>query len=243
MLRILFRYSVVLMGMFSMLSQAESSLSELKQGSQQPQYFAEFYSYEGNLGLPSGTHTFGRFVKIVNGKAVEKIDISWLPQPEYIGNFNRMPLFTAVPGKNHTLEETLLIAGNKTVTQHGKFSIDESLFEGARKRKDFLESGKLPYKMLAAANSDTGVNCIHALLGAVGDIPTGSKNGKSATDAVVDYFLSKNLMRPVDDRAIEIDRNRQSLPRAKPNKDSHSEPKKERNFLFPKIRSIFAGKR
>ena len=109
-----------------------------------------------------------------------------------------MPLFTAVPGKNYSFEETQIIAGKKTIKNHGRFSIDESVFNQAKDRRDFLASGKVPYKMFAGSDSDRGLNCIHAVLGIIGDSPTGSRRGAQATEAVIDYFLKKDRMKPVD---------------------------------------------
>lgn len=175
----------------------ENSFRELSSSPNRTEYVAEFYSYAGRLGIPDSTHTFARFVKIVNGKPTEKVDISWLPNEKNLRIGGRMPLFTSVRGKNYTFEETQVLAGNKPIFSHGKFLIDEVLFDRAKARKTFLNSGKVPYRFLGTSDSDDGINCIHALLGVVGNTLTGTKNGETGTDAVIDYFLSMKGMRRI----------------------------------------------
>lgn len=244
--RILIKYTFIALLFLTLPSPGQDSIRDLANQTNQVEYFAEFYSYEGTFGLPTTTHTFARFVKTINGKVSQKVDISWLPKPEYMASSTRVPLFTSVPGKNHTLEETLLIAGKRKVINHGKFSIDESLFAGAVARKEFLESGKLPYKMLASANSDTGVNCIHAVLGAAQDFPTGLRSGKEATEAVIKYFTAKNLMTRLNEKTtlntdsenlLQTDQ-RGLLPR-----NAKASSTSERAPLFPKLKNLFPSHR
>lgn len=246
--RILLVSFLALASTFSLQTFAEKSLVSPSSGTNKVEYFAEFYSYEGKLGLAATTHTFGRFVKTINGKPVEKVDISWLPKEESVSSLNRMPLFTSVPGKNFSLEDTFLIANNKTITNHGKYSIAESLFENAKGRKTLLDSGKIPYKFLATANSDDGVNCIHALMGTAGDIPTGIKSGIKATEAVIDHFLKQNLMAKVSAPTQTVETSARatwSKPREITKNPVHTsaEENQTRNALFPRLRSLFNKKK
>lgn len=227
---------------------ADATLASLTPNANKVEYFAEFYSYEGKLGGPRSTHSFGRFVKTINGKPTEKIDISWLPNSDLGAPIQRMPLFSSVPGKNLTLEETFLLANNKIITNHGKFEINESLFNGAKKRKQLLESGKLPYKFLASANSDEGINCIHALMGAAGDIPTGMRNGVKATEAVISHFIHQNLMI----RLTPGDSDTQSLPRSSWSSGRYEKKQEEppthevtqpKSSFLPGLQSLFKRKK
>jgi len=240
-LRMLSLYFYTLFFALSPLVFAKPSLEFLGENSKAVEYFAEFYSYDGNLGLPAGSHSFGRFVKTINGKPVEKIDISWLPKEEYMGPFKRMPLFTAVPGKNRTLEETFLIAGNKAITNHGKFSITETLFNGAKQRKILLDSGKVPYKLLATANSDEGLNCIHALMGSLKDFPTGMKSGVQATDAIIHRFLDQKAMTPVatkDLKTESLPRNSWSRNQTESISPIEGTARDKSHSVIPKVRSL-----
>jgi len=239
---------------------AESSFREVSSKAESdtaaPQYFAEFYSYEGKFGLPANSHTFGRFVKVVNGKVTEKIDISWLPKDEFLRHGGRMPLFSSVPGKNRSFEETQVLAGKKPIKNHGRFEIDEEIFQKAVTQKNKLESGNIEYKFLASASSDQGINCIHALLGVVGQIPTGSKSGAEATQAVIKYFIDKKAIKPVNTpnasfepvqaASLSFSRSAQSyLAESQKNisnqndRETHSSTNNIKGLL-PKVRAIFS---
>jgi hypothetical protein len=218
--RILRKYTFIGLLLLALPCLGEDSMRDLASPSNKVEYFAEFYSYQGPLGLPTTTHTFARFVKTINGKVAQKVDISWLPKPEYMATSKRVPLFSSVPGKNYTLEETLLMARQQEVIHHGKFSIAQSLFDGAVARNLFLESGKLPYRMLSSANSDTGVNCIHAVLGSAKDISTGLKSGEAGTEAVIDHFTDKKLMTRLTEKTT-------------------LNPPPERAPLFPRLKNPF----
>ncbi len=199
--RILIKFTFLLFFNFSSLIQAETSFRELAHSamgaSENVEYFAEFYSYEGGLSLSNSFHTFGRFVKTVNGKATQKVDISWLPKSQYLRREGRTPLFSAVPGQNHTFEETQILAGQKTIQNHGKFLINEEIFKEAMARKNFLESGNVDYKFPASADSDTGMNSFHALMGVMGKNPANLTKDSETTEAAIKYFLDNKTMKQI----------------------------------------------
>jgi hypothetical protein len=174
---------------------AEVTFRDLNGQRDNTEYFAEFYSYEGPTGNPTQSHTFARFVKTTDGKPSEVVDISWLPNPKFLKPNGRMPLLSSVPGKNYTFEETEVIAGKRPIYHQGRFAINAAVFEKAKERKAFLESGKIPYKFLGNADTDVGTNCIHAVLGVVGNRPTGTKSGRKATQAVIEYYLNSGMMK------------------------------------------------
>jgi len=170
---------------------AEQSLAGMGKGAP-PQYFAEFYSYQGGLlNAPAKSHTFARYFKMENGMMSEIVDISWLPAPGYFRRGNKVPLLGTVPGHNYSLGETMAIAGGKSVTSEGQFPISPELFEAAKRRKSELESSGLQYRMLGGPGSP---NCIEAVSGVLGHLRTGTKRGEAAAEAVVEQHLSSGQM-------------------------------------------------
>jgi hypothetical protein len=178
--------AILFLSLFLIASQAARA-SEIE-------YKADFYSYDGPLRRGVSSHTFARFVKIVDGKVTEVVDISWMPEPGNLRRHNRMPLFRIVPGHNYTLEQTMAMAGGKMVLSHGSYYITPDIYESAVRQKAKLESGRIAYKMLDGHSGGAAINCIHAVAGVVGSLDTGLRRGKGATSAVVGFFLSTGRM-------------------------------------------------
>lgn len=158
------------------------------------EYKAEFYSYDGPLRGATASHTFARFLKIVDGSVAEIADISWLPTPGNFRRGNRVPLLRTTPGHNYSVEETMAIAGGRPVLNHGSFFITPDLYQAAVQQKARLDSGAIAYKMLDGRSGDGALNCIHAVTGVVARLNTGLARGETATNAVVNFFLRTGKM-------------------------------------------------
>lgn len=165
-------------------------------------YQVEFFSYSGRPGRANETHTFARFTRITAAGKAENTDISWLPEEEHLlPPDNNVPWFgEAVPGKNYTLEQTRALT-KRTIVSHGKFSIQEELYQRARARKEALEKkgpDAIRYRMLADGIEDPSeTNCIHAVSAIVGPLDTGGKMGRAATQAVVEFFIESEKLTPL----------------------------------------------
>ncbi len=175
------RVVVVVLGFLSLLSRASERI----------EYSVDVYSYDDSVRSLRGSHTYARFNKEVNGKVVEVVDISWLPAPEKFTRRGKIPLIRMVHGKNYTLEETREIAkiSNSVEKFHGRFAISAEMYQNAIRRRDFLNSNLIGYKMIDAFTQERALNCIHALAGIYGTyLPTDTKHGEGASNAVIDHF-------------------------------------------------------
>lgn len=188
-------FTLFFTALFALNVHAMDSLQDVHAVGPSVEFFAEFYSSDDRLRTGAGSHTFARFFKVENGHMTEVADISWMPKPDFLARRNKMPRFATVPGRNYTLEETLGLAeeSRATVRQHGRYSISPELFLAAKQQKQKLESGVLKYKLLDSPGSNA-TNCIHAVTGAVAYLKTGVKHGRTATDAVVNFFLTTGHM-------------------------------------------------
>jgi hypothetical protein len=171
---------------------------EIRPSGSAPRYFAEFYSYDSSGNSIRGSHTFARFYRVENGRVVDASEISWLPKWGYFGRGYRMPMGGSVPGRNYSVQETLVIArrtGAK-VRFHGRFETSPDLFLSAQQQKAKLESGSIRYRLVDNFSYPQATNCIHAVTGVVGYLNTGTKHGQTATKAVVESFLETGKMAP-----------------------------------------------
>jgi hypothetical protein len=151
------------------------------------------------VNRPVESHTWGAFVRetpIPNSQESELDDaniISWLPRTLVIEPFGGPE-----PGTNLDLPTTLKWAfevKNRNVYAWGPFEIKEMLLEHAAERASQLEGGSVEYVMIDDAffgsRPNKATNCIHA----VSDLDltsqllfTGVEHGRSASQAVLNYF-------------------------------------------------------
>jgi hypothetical protein len=168
-------------------------------GAEPSQFFVAFFSYNGNPDKPSLSHTFAVFLKLGSAEnaAKEMQSISWMPEG---GKVRPLAL---QKGHCFSFTETLRIAGNRPVASWGPFRIEETLYERATQRIQFLNSGRVDYKMFDwrsrkpafVGESGGAINCLHAVSDLVGDLDAGEKSwGNSATEKLVRYFKAQGVL-------------------------------------------------
>lgn len=131
-----------------------------------PRYYFVLFAGQSVPFIPRTAHTWATFVKatpLADGTTlVEPITISWLPS-----NGDVKPQEPrAVPGKNHTLDETFAVMAKhrSQVSYWGPFEIDAVRYERAVEQVRLLESGQVRYRVLDTFRHKKDVaHCVHAV--------------------------------------------------------------------------------
>lgn len=153
-------------------------------------YMAVFSQQTGPQNVIWDSHTFATFVKC-NGRrqVIENVTISWLSADHIVNPLNTRPQ----RGDNLTLHETLEwgVKNGVDVGMWGPFVIDEELYERAKERVAYLESGKAKYLILDRnwrKQQYAAFHCVHAVSDIGGRLDTQMKRGESASEAVVRHL-------------------------------------------------------
>lgn len=131
-------------------------------------YFTLFGGQEVPF-LPSSSrsaHTWATWVKAVptadGSVALETLTISWLAADPNVRPWQ----VRAVPGKNHSLDETFAVMcrHNAVVSMWGPFEVDAARYCLARRQAAKLASGTVRYRTFDSFGEDhTIVHCVHAV--------------------------------------------------------------------------------
>ncbi len=175
-------------------------------------YVTMFGTESAMISFPVASHTWSTFAAIRNGRIAEELTISWLPAPGHFRRNNTVPRLGIVPGKNYTLDETAALYPKHKYIAHGAFEITAELFDRAKKRIAYLNSGTIRYKALILSENDrdlsvknlpnANVECIHAVSDIAGKVRTGLDYGNYATRDVIEHFAEQgfiisDLRRPI----------------------------------------------
>lgn len=136
-------------------------------------YYVVVWSSEPLLGQlrPRITHTFAAWVKVEDGKIVDKVEINW----------SKREVHTPIA---HTIEETRAV---KHYLRRWVLATDAIFFEATRAYKPAIRG----YRMVSPRGRPHVTNCIHAVSDAAGPLKTGLHSGISAGQMVVDHFVAK----------------------------------------------------
>ena len=134
------------------------------------------FGYQDRWLRPGCAHTFAMFAKVdmSEGQMIvrESVDISWLPKglrpSQQIWDW-----VVPVTGQNHKLHESFHLANapGLAVKTFGPVEVSPELYEAAKRKAEWLESGRVKYVILdnlyrgRAASFEPGgaSNCIHAV--------------------------------------------------------------------------------
>lgn len=168
-------------------------------------YFVTLFGIESpKINFPAASHTWGTFVAVRNGHILEELTISWLPAPRYLRRNNSLPRIGAVAGKNYTLDETVALYPEHKYIVHGSFETTSELFNRAKNRIAYLNSGEVTYKALILSEKDRDLSvrnlpgahteCIHAISDIAGKVRTGIDHGNNATRDVMNHFSEQKFI-------------------------------------------------
>jgi hypothetical protein len=159
-----------------------------------PADFLVLLATQRTFNLPQYAHSFACFVRVAASgqrrlEAEQTFVISWAPRTLEIVIFDNPE-----PGTNLGLQATLDWAASLKTRIHamGPFHIKPELYEKARRRRDFLESGTPGFVVLDGNyRPDRATNCMHAIsdLGLTPDLlDTGLSYGLGANRTIIEYF-------------------------------------------------------
>jgi hypothetical protein len=161
------------------------------------------FGYQDAWLRPGCSHTFAMFAKVdmSEGQMVvhESVDISWLPKrlrpSQQIWDW-----VVPVTGNNFTLHESFAFATapGLSLKTFGPVEVSHELYDAARRKADWLESGQVKYVILdnlhreRAASFVPGgaTNCIHAVcdLAITKPLNTHVTYGHKASELVFNHF-------------------------------------------------------
>lgn len=156
-------------------------------------YYVILWGYQDGVNSVHGSHTFATYVKARGTAIVDKADISWLPDPNFLTRFEnrreRFPLIRSVPGMNLTTEATIADATRRglTIGRFGPYKSTKEVFERAKFDSQNWNGQK--WKMLDNLTRPSAENCIHKVSDIVGPLRTGTLRGIPATDAVREHYI------------------------------------------------------
>ncbi len=157
------------------------------------------WGYQNGGNRPNRSHTFATFFLVTDGRATEKVTISWLPMRGYLRGPSglQVPALRPVPGHNYTLAETLQFAAGlgEPVSRFGPYEISLALYDTAKSQAAYLSSGRVYYKMLDRTSRPNAVNCIHAVTDIAGWVATGDIRGNGASRYVISHFAQRGHLR------------------------------------------------
>ncbi|MBY0369912.1 hypothetical protein K2X33_04445 [bacterium] len=154
-------------------------------------YFMVVFGYEGPGNRAVDSHTFASFYSgdaLMRRQTRNPATISWLPATGVVRPIRREA------GRNFSLEETLAIARERgyEVRAYGPYEITRDLYRRALDRIDYLNSGRVDYRMTAAGLFMPNVlNCISAVSGVLGPLNTGTLWGFAASQKVTQYLAKE----------------------------------------------------
>ena len=186
-------YMATIVIFFNFLSLAEAAPTT--------HYFVKMYGFANWRNAAAYSHTYGSFFRVTEQGDAVRVDISWIPQDEFMSGPGdmRMPAFGDFPGQNMSVVATNARASSafpaRTISAFGPYEISADLFYRELAQSRRLFSGAITYRGLDMSTAPSSVNCVHAISRACGDFRTGILlRGPSASWGLVQYCADEGLL-------------------------------------------------
>ncbi|HVJ82912.1 MAG TPA: hypothetical protein VNC50_17725 [Planctomycetia bacterium] len=129
-------------------------------------HYVVFFAHECDRGHKQQSHSYAEFIRseIREGAApviLQRDAISWLPADGRVRFLAARP----EPGRNCSLDETLVLACGKHVYAWGPYELSSQAYQLALLQRARLESGAVWYKAIDVVPGQKrhAANCVHAL--------------------------------------------------------------------------------